>query len=141
MIHSLACYDLQAYTVDFFSRMLQWQSLCSASRSSLSVDNNTTVGVESLSTEAGTVWAGQEDERGRNLRRLAGSADGRSELRKCFVIHGSLDQRRPHRSRCDCIDTDTLRAVLVGQTAGERDDGALGAGVVEKIWASNVGID
>jgi len=99
-----------------------------------------TYSVDSLATDARTVGAGQEDEASSNLRRLTGSSNGRSELLLSFLVHGCGNQRSPDRARGDRVHTDAATAVLVRKTTGKGDNGTLGAGVVEKIGATDIGV-
>ena len=57
------------------------------------------------------------------------------------MLHCARDQRRPDGPRADTVDADPELELLVGETAGEGDHGALGGGVVEEIRAADVGVD
>ena len=56
-------------------------------------------------------------------------------------FHGGGDQGRPDGPRADRIDADPLRDDQVGEAAGEGDHGALAGGVVEEVFAADVGVD
>lgn len=107
----------------------------------LTIDNDTTVGVESLTGNAGAVAACKEDEASSNLGRLTWSTNWRCELLKGLVAHGRWSQRSPDWTWSDCVAANALVTVLVGQATSEGDDGTLGASVVEQIWAADVGVD
>lgn len=57
------------------------------------------------------------------------------------MLHRRRDQRRPHWTGADTIDADTVFQLLVGETAGEGDDGAFAGGVVEEVGTADVGVD
>lgn len=56
------------------------------------------------------------------------------------MLHRRGDQRCPDGTGTDGIDADTELELLIGETAGEGDDGALGGGVVEQVGAADVGV-
>ena len=88
-----------------------------------------------------TILTRQENKTRRNLRRLSRSPHWRpTELIQGILLHRRRDQRRPDRTRSNGIDSDAERDLLVGETAGEGDDGAFGGGVVEEIGAADVGV-
>ena len=112
--------------------MLKSISFCSTQslskvcmRRYLTADNDTSVGVESLSSNGRAVRRSQEDKASGNLRRLRGTANGAGELALSLLVHGGRNQRSPDGTGGDCVDADTATDVLVVQTTGEGDDGAL----------------
>ena len=56
------------------------------------------------------------------------------------MFHRRGDQRCPDRTGTDGVDADTKFELLIRETAGEGDDGALGGGVVEQVGAADVGV-
>lgn len=94
-------------------------------RTHLTADNNTSVGVESLSSNGRAVRRSQEDKASSDLRRLRGAANRAGELALSLLVHGGRDQRSPDGTGSDCVDADAAADVLVVETAGEGDDGAL----------------
>ena len=105
------------------------------------VNNNTTIAVDHLSTDLTTVCASQENNNSRNLTRLSTTTDGPRESLLRLFGHGRDDQRCPDRTGSNCIDTNALADPLVAETVGESCDGALGAGVVEQVGTADVGVD
>jgi hypothetical protein len=91
----------------------------------LTADNNTTVGVKSLSSNGRAVRRSQEDEASSDLRGLRGAANRAGELLLCLLVHGGGDQRSPDRTGSDSVDADAAADVLVVKTAGEGDDSTL----------------
>ena len=91
----------------------------------LTADDNTTVGVEGLSSNGRAVWRSQEDKAGSDLRRLRRTANRAGELGLGLLVHGGGNQRSPDGTGSDCVDADAAANVLVVETAGEGDDGAL----------------
>ena len=79
----------------------------------LTIDNDTTVRMESLTGNTGTVGTCQEDKACSNLRRLTWSADWRCELLDGLGAHGRWDKRSPDWAWSDRIAANTLAAVLV----------------------------
>lgn len=97
--------------------------------------------MQTLPGNHAAVLTGQEDEAGRNLRRLGGAAHGRRELVLGAVVHGRGHERGPDGARAHGVDADALADLLVVEAAGEGDDGAFGGGVVEQVRAADVGVD
>ena len=91
----------------------------------LTADNNTSVGVKGLSGNGRAVGRSQEDEASGDLRGLRGTADRAGEFALSLLVHGGGDQRGPNRTGGNCVDANTTADVLVVETAGEGDDGAL----------------
>lgn len=84
----------------------------------------------------------QEDEAGSNFRGLTRSAHGSpAELIHGILLHCRGDQWGPYGAGSDGVDADTESNLLVGQATGEGDDGTFGGGVVQKIGATDVGVD
>jgi len=106
----------------------------------LTVHNNTSIGVNSLSSECGAVHAAQKHHTGCNLARLQGPANRGCKLLHRIIIHGGGNQRGPDRARRNRVHADSFTAVHIGEAAGEGDDGALSGGIVEQVRATNVGI-
>ena len=57
------------------------------------------------------------------------------------MLHRRGDQRCPHGTGTDGVNADTELELLIRETAGEGDDGALGGGVVEQVGAADVGVN
>ena len=96
------------------------------------VDHDTTIRMQTLPGYHTAVLTRQENEAGRNLRRLRGTAHRRpTELILCRLVHGRRDEGSPDRPWADSVDTDPFTDLLVVEAAGEGDDGAFGGGVVE----------
>ena len=79
----------------------------------LTVDDSTTVGVDSLPTNRAAIVASQEDKASSNLARLRRPANRRSELLDSLVVHSSRNERSPDGTRCNGVDADTPSDVLV----------------------------
>lgn len=105
------------------------------------IDNGATVAVDGLPADARAVCARQEHHTRCDLARLRRPAHWRCELLLRLLVHRGRDQRRPHRPRCDGVCADALAEVLVGEAAGEGDDGSLGRSIVEQIRSADVGVD
>lgn len=56
-------------------------------------------------------------------------------------FHGGGDQGRPDRAGADRIDPNPLADDQIGEPAGEGDHGTLAGGVVEEVFAADVGVD
>lgn len=97
--------------------------------------------MESLSSDEAGVLGSQEDEAGGDLGWLTWTAHWRGELLLRRAWHGGWDEWSPDWSWADSVDTDALGQLLVGQSAGEGDDGSFSRRVVEQIWATNVVVD
>ena len=91
----------------------------------LTADDNTSVGVKGLSSNGRAVGRSQEDKASGDLRGLRGTADRAGEFALSLLVHGGGDQRSPDGTGSDCVDADAAADVLVVETAGEGDDGAL----------------
>ena len=66
----------------------------------LAIDDDPAIRMQTLSGNQAAVLAGEEDEAGRDLRRLARTAHGiAAELILRFVVHGGGDERGPD---CAC---------------------------------------
>jgi len=123
LYHSEGRFVFHAHFPGFCSTQQSLSKFCM--RRYLTADNNTTVGVEGLSSNGGAVRRSQEDKASGNLRRLRGAANGAGELALGFFVHGGRDQRSPDGTGGDCVDADTATDILVVQTTSEGDDGAL----------------
>lgn len=97
--------------------------------------------MESLSSDEAGILGSQEDEASSDLGWLTWTAHWRGELLLSRAWHGRWDEWSPDWSWADGVDTDALGQLLVGQSAGESDDGSLGGGVIEEIWATDVVVD
>jgi hypothetical protein len=104
------------------------------------VNHNTTVGMNDLPTDLGAVRAGKENKHSRDLTRLSTTPNGTTEGFLRLLRHGRNNQRSPNGTRSDSIDADAFGYPLVAETVGESGDGALGARVVEQVWAADVGV-
>jgi hypothetical protein len=84
----------------------------------------------------------QKDIHGRELGRLGGSLHGvaAAEFLHCLFRHGGWNERRPDRARRDGVYTHALLNGERGERFGERNDGALGAGVRQQRRAGLVGL-
>jgi hypothetical protein len=107
----------------------------------LAINNRASVAMNCLSTNARRIRTRKEHDASRNLAWLTWPPHGSCELLLRLVVHGRWNQWRPYRSRCNSIDSNAFRYILVTQTSCEGDDGALCRGVVEQIWPPDVGID
>lgn len=85
-----------------------------------------------LAIEELRVLAGKEDERGRNLARLAHPTDPRLLSVALHLISraGSGLERGVDWAGGDGVHTDTLGHQLLGQSTSEAGDGTLGRGIV-----------
>ena len=88
-----------------------------------------------------TILARQKHETSRNLRRLPRPTHRRAELILRVVLHGRRDQRRPDGTGTDAIDADAVFELLVGEAAGEGDNGTFAGGVVKEIRTADVGVN
>ena len=96
--------------------------------------------MQTLSTDKGTVRAGQKDEASSDLRWLSRTSHRRCELVLLLSVHSSWDEWGPDRAGADTVDTDTVFNLLVGERARKGYDGALGGRVIEEIGAADVGV-
>jgi hypothetical protein len=97
--------------------------------------------VNGLTSNRSTIRTSQKDKASGNLRGLRRTTNRRGKLLLSLLVHGSRDQGRPHWTRSDGVDTNATTDILVRQTAGKTDDGALCGCVVEQIRTTNVSID
>ena len=97
--------------------------------------------MQTLPGNHAAVLTRQEDEAGRNLRRLRGTTHGGRELVLSPVVHGRGHERGPDGARAHGVDADALADLLVVEAAGEGNDGAFGGGVVEEVRAADVCVD
>jgi hypothetical protein len=109
----------------------------------LSVDNDTSVGVQALSADHASVLAGKEYEASSDFARLTWAAHWcATELVLSLFIHGRGNKWCPDWSWANSVDTNAaLLDDLVAETACEGHNGTLGGGVVEKVRTSNISID
>lgn len=105
-----------------------------------SVDDHPAIWMQRLPRDQATILTRQKHEACSDLTRLTWSPHRRAELILRIILHGRRDQRRPDWARCNSIDADAKRDLLVVEATGKGDDGAFGGGVVEEIGAPNVGI-
>ena len=96
--------------------------------------------MQTLPRHETTILTGQKHKTRRDLTRLAGPTHGRSELIDGILLHRGGDQGRPDRTGTDAVDADAELELLVGESAGEGDDGAFAGCVVEEIGAADVGV-
>lgn len=82
----------------------------------------------------------QEYKARRNLTRLSWSTQGTRKLLLRILTHRRRDQGCPYWTGTHSVDADAIAHLLVGEGARKRNDGAFGAGVVEKIRTSDVGV-
>src|SRR5690606_2543890 len=82
---------------------------------------------EDLAVDVTCFVAGEEDEGGGELGRLRWTTHGRvlAEVGVLLCIERLNDQRRPDRSRCHAVHSDTALDERLGQTLGEGHERAL----------------
>lgn len=107
---------------------------------SLTIDNHTTIGMNSLPTNHRAIRTSQEYHHTSHLRRLSRPAHGRCEAVLLLFTHGRCDEWRPDRTRRNGIHANLLVDELVRETAGEGYDGSLCGSVVEEIGTADVGV-
>src|SRR4051812_17747623 len=93
------------------------------------------VGVEDLAGHVGGVGAGEEDVAGGDLDGLAGTLEGdvRAELLDVLGVEAGDDEGRPDGAGGDGVHSDLPLGEVLGEGAGEGDDGALGGRVVDQV--------
>lgn len=97
--------------------------------------------MQRLSTDEATIGARQKDKARSNLAGLADAPHGRrAQAAQLLLGHGADHQGRPDRAWRHRVDADPLADLLLGQSAGEGDDGAFGGGIVEQAWRTHVGV-
>lgn len=130
-------YPLSAYLM---KHMRNW--LKRTRKDSSTVNDYTTIRMQTLARNQATILAGQEDKASSNLRWLPRSTHRRAaELVLSVFLHGRRDKWCPDWAWAHSIHTDAVRYLLVMQTAGEGDDGAFRACVIKEIRATDVGVD
>jgi hypothetical protein len=119
-----------------------WSSLrpSGPQRRNSTVNHNTTISMNDLPTDLRAVRRSKENKHSRDLTRLSATANGSVEALLRVLRHGRHDQRRPNRTGSNGVDADALGHPLVAEPVGEGGDGALGARVVEQVWAADVGV-
>jgi len=107
----------------------------------LPINHHTPVRMQALPTNQTTILTRQEHKTSSNLTRLSRPPHRRcTELILRILLHRARDQWRPHRPWANSIYANAVGDLLVVQAASEADDGAFGAGVVEKVGAPDVGV-
>lgn len=104
---------------------------------------HTAVHVDRLAGDEGAVLCSKEHTHSSALDGLARATHG-STVKPLDVLFGERGrrQRRVDRSWCNSIDSNLAIADdLVGKSAVEGDDGALGRGVLEQVRAANEGVN
>ena len=97
--------------------------------------------MQALPGDKTTILTRQKHKTGRNLTRLARPPHRRrAELVLRIGLHRGGDERGPDGAGADGVAADAVGDLLVGEAAREGDDGALGGGVVEEVWAADVGV-
>lgn len=96
--------------------------------------------MDRLPTDKRAIRGSQEDNTRRNLRWLPRPSHRTRKLLHRLLRHGRGDKRRPHRPRRYRVDSDPLPNDLVAQTPREGHNCALGRGIVEEVWAPDVGV-
>jgi len=97
--------------------------------------------MQTLPAHKTTILTRQKHKARRDLARLPWPSHRRpAKLIHGITLHRARDQRRPHGPRTDAIDADAEGDLLVAEAAGEGDDGAFAAGVVEQVGAADVGV-
>jgi hypothetical protein len=111
-----------------------------AALDSSTVDHNTTIGVNDLPTDLGAVRTGKENKDSCDLTRLSTAPNRSVEAFLRLLRHGRNDKWGPYRAGSDSVDANSLGHPLVAEAICECGDGTFGAGVVEQVWAANVGV-
>ena len=93
-----------------------------------------------LPADLGAVGTGKENKDSRDLTRLSAASDGTVKALLRLLRHGRNHQWGPNWTRSDSVHADALAHPLVAEAVGESGDGALGARVVEQVWAADVGV-
>src|SRR5690606_21813447 len=101
------------------------------------------VDVDRGARDVGGVLRGEEDERGADLGRLPGPPHRGvgAELRDLLGLERGRDQRGPDGAGRDGVDADAVLGEVLGERAGEPDDGPLRRGVVEEATGAGEGGD
>lgn len=79
----------------------------------LPIDNNTSVRMQALPRDKATILTRQKHETRRDLARLPWPPHRRTKLILRIMLHRRRDQRRPHRSRTNAVNTDAEFKLLV----------------------------
>lgn len=108
------------------------------------VYNYTSIGMQCLAAEKGTLTGSEEHVASRNFNRLTYSVHGCpiSQAMALLALLADACGRhwRPDRTSSDCVDADALLHQLIREGASERDDGSFARGVVEAAWNADVRI-
>ena len=96
--------------------------------------------MQHLPTQLRRIRTRKEYNTSSNLARLRRPTHRAGKLLLRLLIHCRRDERSPDWPRRHSVDTDSFADELVRQAAGERHDGAFGAGVVEQVWTADVGV-
>lgn len=97
--------------------------------------------MECLPAHARAVGRSQKHDAGGDFARLDGPAHGARELFLLLLRHGRGDKRRPHGTRRDGVDPDTLADLLVAEPSRERHDRPFRRRVIQQVGPADVVVD